>query len=67
MDTKEWPSCQKSIYSEIKEISKDIKELNGTLVDVRLDLERLKTKSAVWGATAAIVVTAILEAIFGRL
>lgn len=50
---------------EFKELRKDVKECRSTLVDVRLDIERLKGRASVWGLVAGFVASLIV-AWFGR-
>jgi len=66
-DYKGWGRYEALVLSELKGLKESHAELIKAVADIKLDVNTLKVKSAMWGSVAGAGVAAIVSLILGLL
>jgi len=54
-----WPEYRREVMESLRQLRDDVRQLDGKVDDVRLDVAGLKIKASLWGAIAGTIPAAI--------
>ena len=54
-----WPEYRREVMASLHQLREDVKQLDGKVDDVRLDVAGLKIRASAWGALAGMIPAAI--------
>ena len=54
-----WGEYRREVMASLGQLREDVKQLDGKVDDVRLDVAGLKIRASVWGAVAGMIPAAI--------